>query len=177
MALADRELITRLLSAPLDEVLAEARARRHARGPGRMTYSPKVFIPLTRLCADVCHYCTFATTPSQLSAPYMTPEEVLEVARTFRERGLPCDALYLDIHYMDDYRVFTFHPDRFPNPRGLTDELHRHGFRTVTIVDGGGLSQTKEVYNTVSVTVTYSWDTGVFGRIPVSSTSVNLMSY
>jgi len=81
MALADRELIVRLLSAPLDEVLAEARARRDARGPARMTYSPKVFIPLTRLCADVCHYCTFATTPSQLSAPFMTPEEVLEVAR------------------------------------------------------------------------------------------------
>ncbi|MET0588659.1 MAG: 5-amino-6-(D-ribitylamino)uracil--L-tyrosine 4-hydroxyphenyl transferase CofH [Novosphingobium sp.] len=81
MALADRELITRLLCAPLDEVLAEARSRRDARGPARMTYSPKVFIPLTRLCADVCHYCTFATTPSQLSAPYMTPEEVLEVAR------------------------------------------------------------------------------------------------
>ena len=69
MALADRELIARLLSAPLDELLAEARARRDARGPARMTYSPKVFIPLTRLCADVCHYCTFATTPSQLSAP------------------------------------------------------------------------------------------------------------
>lgn len=81
MALADRELIVRLLSAPLDEVLAEARARRDARGPARMTFSPKVFIPLTRLCADVCHYCTFATTPSQLSAPYMVPEEVLEVAR------------------------------------------------------------------------------------------------
>jgi len=46
-----------------------------------MTYSPKVFIPLTRLCADVCHYCTFATTPSQLDEPYLTPEQVLEIAR------------------------------------------------------------------------------------------------
>lgn len=81
MALADRELTARLLSAPLDELLAEARARRDARGPARMTYSPKVFIPLTRLCADVCHYCTFATTPSRLEAPYLTPEEVLDIAR------------------------------------------------------------------------------------------------
>ena len=46
-----------------------------------MTYSRKVFIPLTRLCADVCHYCTFATTPSNLPAAYLTPEEVLDIAR------------------------------------------------------------------------------------------------
>ncbi|MFA7602414.1 MAG: 5-amino-6-(D-ribitylamino)uracil--L-tyrosine 4-hydroxyphenyl transferase CofH [Novosphingobium sp.] len=85
MARADRELITRLLTAPLEDLLAEARARRDARqgplGPARMTFSPKVFIPLTRLCTDVCHYCTFATTPSQLHAPYLTPEEVLQIAR------------------------------------------------------------------------------------------------
>jgi FO synthase len=77
----NRDLISHLLTAPLDTVLAEARSRRDARGPARMTYSPKVFIPLTRLCADVCHYCTFATTPSQLHAPYLTPEEVLAIAR------------------------------------------------------------------------------------------------
>ncbi len=52
-----------------------------------MTYSPKVFIPLTRLCADVCHYCTFATTPSRLAAPYLTPEEVLEIARAGAAAG------------------------------------------------------------------------------------------
>ena len=91
MALADRELIARLLDSPLDAVLAEARGRRDARQgaftPARMTYSPKVFIPLTRLCTDVCHYCTFATTPSQLHAPYLTPEEVLnKVAAEGEER-------------------------------------------------------------------------------------------
>ncbi|MEE4450885.1 5-amino-6-(D-ribitylamino)uracil--L-tyrosine 4-hydroxyphenyl transferase CofH [Novosphingobium resinovorum] len=77
--------MTRLLSAPLDALLAEARALRDARfgplTPARMTYSPKVFIPLTRLCADVCHYCTFATTPSRLEAPYLSEDEVLEIAR------------------------------------------------------------------------------------------------
>lgn len=52
-----------------------------------MTYSPKIFIPLTRLCADVCHYCTFATTPSRLSAPFLTPEEVLEIARAGAAAG------------------------------------------------------------------------------------------
>ncbi|MCW1431151.1 5-amino-6-(D-ribitylamino)uracil--L-tyrosine 4-hydroxyphenyl transferase CofH [Novosphingobium sp. JCM 18896] len=85
MALADRELIARVLDTPLNNLLAEARSRRDQRngplGPQRMTYSPKVFIPLTRLCTDVCHYCTFATTPSRLHAPYLTPEEVLQIAR------------------------------------------------------------------------------------------------
>ncbi|MGN6358640.1 MAG: 5-amino-6-(D-ribitylamino)uracil--L-tyrosine 4-hydroxyphenyl transferase CofH [Novosphingobium sp.] len=79
--MSDAELIERLLAAPLGDLLAEARERRDARGSARTTYSRKVFIPLTRLCADVCHYCTFATTPSQLPAPYLSPEEVLEVAR------------------------------------------------------------------------------------------------
>ena len=81
----DSALLARMLNTPLDLLLAEARARRDApngfQRPARMTYSPKVFIPLTRLCTDVCHYCTFATTPSQLSAPYLTPEEVLDIAR------------------------------------------------------------------------------------------------
>jgi len=83
----DRQLIENLLAAPLEDVLAEARERRAARGPARMTYSPKVFIPLTRLCMDVCHYCTFATTPSQLEAPYLTQEQVLEIARAGAEAG------------------------------------------------------------------------------------------
>ncbi|MFT4025452.1 MAG: 5-amino-6-(D-ribitylamino)uracil--L-tyrosine 4-hydroxyphenyl transferase CofH [Novosphingobium sp.] len=82
--MTDHDLIKRLLNAPLAELLAEARARRDARhgpwGPARTTYSRKVFIPLTRLCADVCHYCTFATTPSRLHAPFLSPEEVLEIA-------------------------------------------------------------------------------------------------
>jgi FO synthase len=81
MTSQDSALIERMLITPLDDLLAEACARRDARGPERMTYSRKVFIPLTRLCTDVCHYCTFATTPSRLSAPYLSPEEVLEIAR------------------------------------------------------------------------------------------------
>jgi len=88
---ADRDLIQRLLATPLDALLAEARDRRdHRQGPltpARMTYSRKVFIPLTRLCADVCHYCTFATTPGHLPAAYLTPAEVLEIARAGAAQG------------------------------------------------------------------------------------------
>ena len=58
---------------------------RDAGREGVITYSPKVFIPVTRLCRDRCHYCTFVTTPGQLErdgqAPYLTPDEVLDIAR------------------------------------------------------------------------------------------------
>src|SRR5690554_1344815 len=49
--------------------------------PGVVTYSRKVFIPLTRLCRDRCHYCTFATVPGRVAAPYLEREEVLAIAR------------------------------------------------------------------------------------------------
>src|SRR5690349_6263716 len=52
--------------------------------PGVITYSPKVFIPITRLCRDKCHYCTFVETPGQAAregrAPYLSPEEILAIA-------------------------------------------------------------------------------------------------
>jgi FO synthase len=48
--------------------------------PGIVTYSRKVFIPLTRLCRDRCHYCTFATTPNRLPSPYLSPDEVIAIA-------------------------------------------------------------------------------------------------
>jgi len=49
--------------------------------PGIITYSKKVFIPLTRLCRDRCAYCTFATVPKHLDSPFLSPDEVLEIAR------------------------------------------------------------------------------------------------
>ena len=55
--------------------------------PGVVTYSPKVFIPLTRLCRDRCHYCTFATVPGRLPAPFLSPDEVLDIARRGAELG------------------------------------------------------------------------------------------
>jgi len=76
-----------LLELPLDELLARARAVRDARTGTRITYSPKVFIPLTMLCRDKCGYCTFAQPPARLQAPYLTPDEVLSIARRGAEAG------------------------------------------------------------------------------------------
>ncbi len=70
-----------LLSYPLDALLAEARSVRDARFGTRITYSPKVFIPLTMLCRDKCGYCTFAQPPARVEAPYLSPEQVLRIAR------------------------------------------------------------------------------------------------
>ncbi|MDQ1536630.1 MAG: synthase [Actinomycetota bacterium] len=55
--------------------------------PGVVTYSRKVFIPLTRLCRDRCHYCTFVTVPGRLPAPYLSPDEVLDIARAGAAQG------------------------------------------------------------------------------------------
>ena len=51
-----------------------------------ITYSPKVFLPLTFLCRDVCHYCTFAKTPKKIVNPYMSLDEVLEVVRMVKRK-------------------------------------------------------------------------------------------
>jgi FO synthase len=76
-----------VLAAPLEELLAEARDLR-AQGRGVLvTYSPKVFIPLTKLCRDVCHYCTFAHPPRRGERAYLSPEQVLAVARAGASAG------------------------------------------------------------------------------------------
>src|SRR5881396_4003518 len=76
-----------LLDRPLDDLCAEARALRDE-GHGRLvTFSPKVFLPLTKLCRDVCHDCTFARPPRRGERAYMAIGEVLEVARAGEAAG------------------------------------------------------------------------------------------
>ncbi len=68
---------------------------------------------------------------------YMNQQEVLELGRTFRAKNIPCDVIYLDIHYMDGYRVFSFDPINFPDPEAMIKELKDLGIRIVPIVDPG----------------------------------------
>ncbi len=81
----EAEILLSARGEDLDDLLASA-ARVRDQGlaaagrPGVVTYSRKVFIPLTRLCRDRCHYCTFATTPGRLESMYLSPDEVLAIA-------------------------------------------------------------------------------------------------
>ncbi|HJM31905.1 MAG TPA: 7,8-didemethyl-8-hydroxy-5-deazariboflavin synthase, partial [Acidimicrobiales bacterium] len=76
-----------LLGVPLPELVAAAGRRRDMAHGTRITYSPKVFIPLTMLCRDRCGYCTFAQPPARLAAPYLLTDEILEIARRGASAG------------------------------------------------------------------------------------------
>jgi len=79
-ALPDAEVL-RLEHVPLAELAAAAQALT-LQGHGRaVSYSRKVFIPLTQLCRDVCHYCAFAQAPRMLPQPYLCLDQVLDIAR------------------------------------------------------------------------------------------------
>jgi FO synthase len=83
----DQSFVDDLLTLPLDELMSRARGVRDAAHGTRITFSPKVFIPLTMLCRDKCGYCTFAQPPARLEKPYMTAEDVLVIARQGARTG------------------------------------------------------------------------------------------
>jgi alpha-glucosidase len=68
---------------------------------------------------------------------YVSTEDVLFIARQFREQAIPCDAIYLDIDYMDGYRIFTWDPNRFPDPAVMIRRLGEDHLRLITIIDPG----------------------------------------
>src|SRR2546425_7607801 len=82
-------------------------------------------MPLWSLGVQQCRYS------------YYPQSVVEEVVRQYRERDLPLDVIYLDIHYMNGYRVFTFDTRRFPDPAALTEKLAKQGVKTIVIVDPG----------------------------------------
>lgn len=68
---------------------------------------------------------------------YYPASRVYELAREFRQRQIPCDAIYLDIDYMDGYRCFTWDVEHFPQPAALIADLKKQGFQTVVMIDPG----------------------------------------
>ena len=98
-----------------NDLFALARARRDAAFGSVVTYSPKVFIPLTMLCRDKCGYCTFAQPPARLDTPYLEPDDVLAIARQGAELG--CHEALFTLGEKPELR--------FPVAR---DWLNRHGY-------------------------------------------------
>src|SRR5687768_9023037 len=80
-------MVDDLLGLPTAELLAQAAAVRDAATGSRITFSPKVFLPLTELCRDRCGYCTFAKAPARLESPFLPPDEVLRIARAGAAAG------------------------------------------------------------------------------------------
>src|SRR5512132_2379267 len=106
-----------LLDRPLEDLCGEARALRDE-GHGRLvTFSPKVFIPLTKLCRDVCHYCTFAHPPRRGERAYLSLDEVLAIARAGQAAG--CKEVLFTLGDQPELRY-----------RAAADELARLGHRT-----------------------------------------------
>jgi FO synthase len=84
---APERLLASLEDMPLDELLRCARDLRRSGHGTAISYSRKVFIPLTHLCRDVCGYCTFAKAPREVAKPYLSPEDVLAIARAGEKAG------------------------------------------------------------------------------------------
>ena len=83
-----QDWLATLADTPLTKLMSQAEIATISGHGTVVTYSRKVFIPLTKLCRDVCHYCTFAHRPSQLAAPYLDLDEVLAIARAGEAAGL-----------------------------------------------------------------------------------------
>mgnify|MGYP002520897858 CR=1 FL=1 len=68
---------------------------------------------------------------------YKSAADCLRIAQTFRNKRIPCDVMWMDIDYMDGYRVFTFNPKTFPNPKAYMAELHRLNLKGIWMIDPG----------------------------------------
>ena len=73
---------------------------------------------------------------------YFPASQVIEIAETFREKEIPCDVIWMDIDYMDGFRVFTFDPSGFPDPSAVNNELHNLDFHSIWMIDPGIKSET-----------------------------------
>ena len=106
-----------LLDAPVADLMVEAARRRDARTGRRVTFSPKVFLPLTMLCRDRCGYCTFAKPPARLESPYLDADAAVAIAA--RGADLGCREALFTLGEAPE--------DRYP---AAADWLAAHGFAT-----------------------------------------------
>jgi FO synthase len=107
--------VSELLRTPLDELMREAARIRNESFGDHVTFSPKVFVPLTMLCRDRCGYCTFAKPPARLDAPFLELDAVLDIARRGAAAGCR-EALFT---------LGEAPEERYPDAR---DWLQAHGY-------------------------------------------------
>jgi 2-iminoacetate synthase ThiH len=159
----DRVMAIELLQrAPLDELLSAASALR-AKGKGStVTFSKKVFIPLTTLCRDYCGYCTFRKDPGQPGAHFMTPDEVLDVAEQGRRAG--CKEALFSLGDQPE-RVFPEARD-FLHTQGFTRTLDYLAAMCELVLDRTGLLP----HSNPGV-----MDGAILERLKISNASVGLM--
>ncbi len=122
-----REDAYALQGVPLAEIMRDAAAVRDAFHGSRITFSPKVFIPLTMLCRDRCGYCTFAKPPARLESPYLDLDQVLDIAR--RGAAMGCHEALFTLGEGPE--------DRYPVAR---EWLTAHGYASTVdyLVDAAG---------------------------------------
>ncbi|MDX2149039.1 MAG: glycoside hydrolase family 31 protein [Planctomycetota bacterium] len=97
----------------------------------------EVLIALTELTGRIEMPPRWALGYHQCRYSYFPDTKVYQVARTFREKRIPCDVIWLDIDYMDGFRCFTFDPKHFPDPKKMNNDLQYNGFSTVYMIDPG----------------------------------------
>lgn len=85
-------------------------------------------MPLPPLWAIGYHQCRYS---------YFPDTRVKEIADNFRFRNIPCDVIWMDIDYMDKYKIFTFDTEKFPDPLSLNNYLHENGFKSIWMIDPG----------------------------------------
>ena len=89
-------------------------------------------LPLPPRWALGYHQCRYSYEPDS---------RVREIADGFRAHQIPCDVIWMDIDYMDHYKIFTFDPQKFPDPHSTNDYLHAHGFHSVWMIDPGAKAE------------------------------------
>src|ERR1700739_4764491 len=112
-----REEALELVDCDLASLLRVAARRRDGAHGSIVSYSRKVFIPLTKLCRDVCHYCTFAQPPRENERAYLSLDETLSIARAGDAAG--CEEAWFTLGAQPELRY-----------RSAADELARLGHRT-----------------------------------------------
>ena len=130
-----KELLALARNTNTSDLIREASIIRDKGHGSLVTYSPKVFIPLTHLCRGVCHYCTFAKTPKRISSPYMSVEEVVDSAK--RAEALGCKEALFTLGERPELRYSTAR--KALSSMGYTTTLEYLKVASQAVIDNTGL--------------------------------------